>query len=268
MTAILLALGVSLAGFPVAQAHFQQIIPSTDVPEKGGKVALEMLFTHPMERGPVMEMKKPARFGAVTGGKTVDLSGTLKAVKKQGKTGWAGTLDIKAPGASVVFVEPQPYWEPGEGKYIIHYSKVVVDGFASGKGWDAMAGLPVEIEPLTRPTGLWAGNIFRGVVRHNGKPVPFAEIEVEFINDGAVKAPNDAFVTQVIKADGNGVFAYAMPRAGWWGFAALVDGENKMKSPDGKDAPVELGGLIWVKATAMTGGKHGKSATHNHGHKH
>ena len=98
--------------------------------------------------------------------------------------------------------------------------------------------------------------MFRGIVRRNGEPVPFAEVEVEYVNEGGVvKPPNDAFVTQVIKADAQGVFAYAMPRAGWWGFAALVEGEQKMKSPDGKDAPVELGGLIWVKATDMVGGK-------------
>ncbi|MCC2096694.1 MAG: DUF4198 domain-containing protein [Hyphomicrobiales bacterium] len=249
--AIIFAAGLSAAVGRDALAHFQEIIPSTDVPETTGQVTIAMQFTHPMERGPVMEMKKPKRFGAVTSGKLNDLSETLKPVKRQGKTAWTGAINIKAPGASVVFVEPQPYWEPGEGKYIVHYSKVIVDGFASGKGWDAMAGLPVEIEPLVRPTGVWVGNTFRGIVRHNGKPVPFAEIEVEFINDGSVKAPNDAFITQVIKADGNGVFSYAMPKAGWWGFAALVEGKETMKSPDGKDAPVELGGLIWVKATAM-----------------
>jgi predicted dehydrogenase len=93
------------------------------------------------------------------------------------------------------------------------------------------------------------------IVRKNGEPVPFAEIEVEYVNDGSVKAPNDAFVTQVIKADAQGVFAYAMPRAGWWGFAALMDDDKTMKSPDGKDAKVELGGLIWVKATDMTGAR-------------
>ena len=70
-----------------------------------------------------------------------------------------------------------------------------------------------------------------------------------------MKPPNDAFITQVIKADAQGVFAYAMPRAGWWGFAALVEGDEKMKSPDGRDAPVEMGGLIWVKATDMTGAR-------------
>ncbi len=114
-----------------------------------------------------------------------------------------------------------------------------------------MVGLPVEIEPLTRPTGLWTGNVFTGVVLKNGKPVPNAEIEVEYVNDGSVKVPNPTFVTQVLKADSNGTFSYAMPRAGWWGFAALTEGDKKMKRPDGSLAPVEVGGLIWVKATDM-----------------
>jgi len=78
--------------------------------------------------------------------------------------------------------------------------------------------------------------------------VPNAEIEVEFYNSGKkVKAPTDAHITQVVKADGNGVFSYAMPYAGWWAFAALIDDDVKIKK-DGKQYPVELGGLIWVKA--------------------
>jgi len=214
-------------------------------------VSLELEFTHPMERGPTMEMVKPKRFGVVIGGTTTALEGALKETKVDGKTAWTARYELKAPGAAVFFVEPAPYWEPAEGKYIIHYTKVIVDGFASGEGWDASANLPVEIEPLVRPTGLWTGNEFRGIVRKDGTPAPFAEIEVEYVNDGTVKAPNDAFVTQVIKADQNGVFSYAMPRAGWWGFAALLKGETRMKSPDGADVPVETGGLIWVKATDM-----------------
>jgi cobalt/nickel transport protein len=254
-TRLLLCGVFGLASY-AAQAHFQEILPNQDVLPNGGKVALDLVFTHPMEGGPTMEMKKPKRVGALINGKTVDLASSLKATKKQGATAWTLSHELKEPGAAVYFVEPEPYWEPGEGKYIIHYAKVVVDAFASGKGWDEKVGLPVEIEPLTRPTGLWAGNVFRGIVRRKGEPVPFAEVEVEYVNKGGVvKPPNDAFVTQVIKADAQGVFAYAMPRAGWWGFAALVEGEQKMKSPDGKDAPVELGGLIWVKATDMVGGK-------------
>ena len=57
--------------------------------------------------------------------------------------------------------------------------------------------------------------------------------------------------TQVIKADAQGAFSYTMPRAGWWGFAALVEGDEKLPGPDGKPAPVELGGLMWVKTVDM-----------------
>lgn len=235
-----------------ALAHFQEIIPSADVLPEGGKVSVELVFTHPMERGPVMEMAKPKRVGVFAAGKASDLLATLAAKTIDGKQTWAFEHELKAPGAVTYFVEPQPYWEPAEKKWIIHYAKVIVDAFASGEGWTAQVGLPVEIEPLSRPTGLWTGNLFRGVVRHKGKPVPFAEVEVEWMNDGSVKAPNEAFVTQVTRADQNGVFTYAMPRAGWWGFAALVDGPDA-KSPDGKPAKTELGGLIWVKATDMGG---------------
>ncbi|KAA5601815.1 DUF4198 domain-containing protein [Blastochloris sulfoviridis] len=248
MCAALLAAGAAAPAF----AHFQEILPSADVLPDGGKVTVDLVFTHPMERGPVMEMAKPKRVGVAAEGKTVDLLAALRATKIDGKTAWTLDHDLKAPGAVTFFVEPQPYWEPAEKKWITHYAKVIVDGFASGEGWTAQVGLPVEIEALSRPTGLWTGNLFRGLVRAKGKPVPFAEIEVEWVNDGSVTAPNDAFVTQVIRADQNGVFAYAMPRAGWWGFAALVDGPAA-KAPDGKPAKTELGGLIWVKATDMGG---------------
>ena len=53
-------------------------------------------------------------------------------------------------------------------------------------------------------------------------------------------------ITQVIKADANGVFTYSMPKAGWWGFAALNEDEKKIKH-NGKMYPVEIGAVIWVK---------------------
>ncbi|MCW2285363.1 cobalt/nickel transport protein [Rhodoblastus acidophilus] len=231
-----------------ALAHFQEIIPSADVLPEGGEVTLDLTFTHPMERGPVMEMARPKRVGALIDGKPVDLTSALTEKKLEGKTAWTLATKLDKPGAAVFFVEPQPYWEPAEKKWITHMAKVVVDSYASGEGWDKLAGLPVEIEPLTRPTGLWTGSLFRGIVRAKNKPVPFAEIEVEWANDGSVKAPNEAFITQKIKADQNGVFAYALPHAGWWGFAALIDGPAA-KAPDGGPAKTELGGLFWVKAT-------------------
>lgn len=246
--------GVVLAVAGLAQpvaAHFQEIIPSADVLPNGGAVELSLVFTHPFAGGPVMDMARPAAFGMMRGGAVTDLSGALVQGMTDGATSWTASVDLAEPGAAVIYVTPEPYWEPAEGKFIVHHAKVVVDSFASGEGWDAMVGLPVEIQPLTRPTGLWAGNAFAGIVLKGGAPVPFAEIEVEFINDSGIQAPNDAFVTQVIKADANGAFSYTMPRAGWWGFAALTEGAGTLPAPDGSQAPIEEGALIWVHATAM-----------------
>jgi cobalt/nickel transport protein len=233
-----------------ASAHFQELIPETDIlPDGTRSVRLDLAFTHPMARGPVMEMATPVRFGVAVGGRVETLMDRLKPRVADGRTAFSATYEVKAPGDYVFFVEPAPYWEAAEGKWIVHYAKVVVDA-GSATGWDKPAGLPVEILPLTRPYGLWTGNLFRGQVVKTGRPVPGAEVEVEWRNDGSVRAPSDPFLTQVVKADGQGVFAYAMPRAGWWGFAALVDGAPR-PGPGGKPAPVELGGVMWVKTVDM-----------------
>jgi cobalt/nickel transport protein len=234
-------------------SHFQVLVPSKDnVSPDDRTVELDILFTHPMEGGPVMEMGRPRQFGVVVAGKKTDLMSTLKARKVDGKTAYTASYEVKRPGDHVFYIEPAPYWEPAEQKMIVHYTKVVVNGMDSGEGWDEMVGFPVEIAPLVRPNGLWTGNVFRGVVTKGGKCVPFAEIEVEYRNvGGKVTAPCDAFITQVIKADAHGAFCYAMPRAGWWAFAALIDGDEKMKGPDGKLVDVELGALMWVRTVDM-----------------
>lgn len=233
-------------------AHFQVLLPPEDVVQQGRSVDLTLMFTHPMEQGPIMEMGQPVQFGVLVGGEKIDLRKELRAEKRDGKTIYTCQAPLRQPGDYVFYVEPAPYYEPAEKKWIIHYTKVVVSYAGAEEGWDALVGLPVEIEPLVRPYGLWTGNCFRGIVRRNGKPVPFATIEVEYYNEGQqVKPPNDAFITQVIKADAQGCFCYTIPRAGWWGFAALVEGDQKMQSPHGQMVPVELGGLIWVRAVDM-----------------
>lgn len=246
----------TLAASGPALGHFQELIPTTEVVASPAEATLDlqMTFTHPMARGPVMAMGEPVRVGVLTPTGPVDLKAALQPVSIDDKPAWSARYKLTAPGDHVFFVEPAPYWEPDEGVMIVHYTKTVVDGFGGGSGWDAMVGLPVEIEPLVRPYGLWTGNLFRGIVRRNGAPVPFAEVEVEWRNDGSVKPPADAFLTQVVKADGDGVFSYAMPRAGWWGFAALVEGDEPMPNPSGEPVPVEQGGLIWVRVRDFGGG--------------
>lgn len=240
----------------VASAHFAMIIPSKDVVGKEDKKEIGFLiqFTHPFEGGPVMQMDKPKKFGVVIGDRVTDLLDTLKEKKVEGKSTWETNFKITRPADYQFFLVPEPYWEPAEDKYIVHVTKIIIDALGAEEGWDtpiaATAGLPVEIVPLTRPYSLYAGNIFTGRVFKDGKPVADTEVEVEWWGKGKTKAPTDSHVTQVLKTDSNGVFSFAMPKAGWWGFAALMEADAPMKR-DGEDKKVELGAVLWVHAYPM-----------------
>ena len=233
-------------------AHFGMIIPSDDMVSKDDskKITLKVQFIHPME-GDYMDMDKPAQFGVLIQGKKVDLLNTLQEKKNNDCTTWETNYQIKRPADYIFYMEPQPYWEPAEDCFIIHYTKVIVNALGMEVGWDEEVGLKTEIIPLTRPYGLWTGNVFQGIVKVKGEAVPYAEVEVEYYNqDGKVKWPAEPMITQVIKADQNGLFTYAIPQAGWWGFAALNEDEEKIKH-DGEEKSVEIGAVFWVKAYDM-----------------
>lgn len=240
-----------------AQAHFQMIIPSDDMikQNESRNLSLDVMFWHPFE-GHGMSMVKPVQFGVLNDGKKTDLLSKLKAVKKKDRNGevkdsFAMNYSIKRPGDHIFFIEPKPYWEPAEESFIVHYTKVIVNAFGLEEGWDQEVGLKTEITPLTRPYGLYTGNVFQGIVKVKGLAVPFAEVEVEYYDEqGQLSVIADPMITQVVKADQNGVFTYAMPRAGWWGFAALNEDEKSM-THDGKQYPVEIGAVLWVKTHDM-----------------
>ncbi len=236
-----------------ASAHFGAIIPSDDIVSQNDEktITLNVRFFHPME-GNYMNMEKPSQFGVMHMGKKIDLVNTLKEKKVDNLSTWNAAYKINRPGDYTFYVEPKPYWEPAEDCFIVHHTKVCVNALGLEEGWADEIGLETEIIPLTRPYGLWSGNLFTGVVKLKGKPVPYAEIEVEYYNeDGKIKPPADPYITQVIKADGNGIFSYAMPKAGWWGFAALNEASWTMKGPDDKDKPVELGAVYWIRTREM-----------------
>ncbi len=238
----------SLGFSSTAIAHFGMVIPSDSmVMQKDNRtVNVTLSFSHPFEMIG-MELEKPKGFSININGKNSNLLGKLKTADVMGQTAWYLAYKIKRPGVYMFFMEPNPYWEPIEDCYIIHYTKTVITAFGDDEGWDAEMGLKTEIVPLSKPFGLYAGNVFQGIVKLDGKAVPYAEIEVEYYNkDGKAHAPTDYMVTQTIKADKNGVFTYAAPKAGWWGFAALTEADYKIKH-EGVDKDVEIGAVIWVK---------------------
>ena len=242
-----IAICFALSSSP-ARAHFGMVIPSDQMVMSGeGKsVHLNLMFWHPFE-GHGMELVKPKAFSVYTEGKSADLTAGLKEKKTDGHLTWETDYKVGRPGVYAFLMEPQPYWEPEEDCFIIHYTKAYVAAFGDDEGWDRPLGIKTEIVPVSKPYGLYAGNVFQGQVMLDGKPVPGAEVEVEYwAQGGPGKAPSDYMVTQTIKADQNGVFTYAAPKAGWWGFAALNTADYKLKH-DGQDKDVELGAVIWVK---------------------
>jgi len=246
----------------MACSHFGVITPSDGVITQGDpkEVTLQVKFIHPLE-GHYMEMEKPKSVGVFHGGRRIDLTMHLQPRKGKGPeqdrafTFWELEYLVNRPGDHTFYVEPAPYWEPAEDVYIVHYTKVCVHAFGLEQGWDEPVGLEAEIIPLTRPYGLWTGNVFTGQVLYRGKPVPHAEIEVEYLNESPgnpapVVPPDPPFTTQVLKADAQGIFTYAMPRAGWWGFAALLEAPWKLPHA-GEKKGVEIGAVYWVQTSDM-----------------
>lgn len=233
----------------MARAHFGMVIPSesTVMEQKDAALQLSLKFWHPFENIG-MHLEKPAEFSVYHDGKKTDLLPALKKGMEQDMTVWTGEYAVKRPGLYTFVMEPHPYYEKEEDCLIIHLTKVCVDAFGDDDGWDEPLGLKAEIVPLSRPGALYAGNVFQGRVLQNGKPVPHAEVEVEWFPGTAAKgvAPHDGLITQTVKADDAGVFTYAAPLPGWWGFAALLKGETKPVF-EGEEKDVELGAVFWAR---------------------
>ncbi len=234
-----LTLGLVLA----ANAHFLTFLSSSDnvSDKKNTKVDFDISFMHPFEQTG-MTMEQPKLFL-----NSLDKSIPVIESKKLNHKSWKSSYDLKSPGVYKFFVQPQPYFEPAEEKFISHVPKVVISSFGLEDGWDEPVGLKYEIIPMVKPFALYSGNLFQGKVLHDGKPASNVEVEVELYNEFGLKAPSDAHVTQVIKTDANGVFSFVMNHKGWWGFAALIE-EGELKHSDGKMYPIENGALMWIKA--------------------
>ncbi len=246
-----------------ASAHFQMIYTPESALEKAEAIDLKLVFTHPFEAGHTMDMGTPEQFFVVRKAKKQDLLDTLKPIQWTSLTNsgaaYETSCNLRGMGDNVFCLVPAPYYEAEEEVYIQQISKMVVNTAGFPTDWDAEIGLAAEIVPLDKPYALWTGNVFRGIVKSDGKPVPYAEIEVEYLNHeplmeydafaktAAVTAPQNAFVTMTIKANVNGEFAFGIPKAGWWGFCALGVG------PDTEHKGKELSqdAVIWVQARDM-----------------
>ena len=236
----------SLAASPLARAHFGMVIPSSNQVNQAQK-EIEILFSflHPFENK-AMDLEWPRNVFVSANGSQQDLKGLMLKTSLFDRQAWNLSYMPPRPGVYWFVMEPEPYWEPTEDIFIIHYTKTAVSAYGGDQGWDTPIGLKTEIVPLLRPFGNYAGNSFTGKVLVDNSPVPHSDVEVELYNQEGWVAPTDAHITQVVKTDENGVFSFTCPLPGWWGFSALTEADYSLKTEDGKEKRVEQGAVIWV----------------------
>ncbi|WP_068086569.1 DUF4198 domain-containing protein [Polycladidibacter stylochi] len=243
-----------------AQAHFQLAYTPVVNHEKAANVPVKLVFWHPFENGHVMDMGEPQKVYAVHRGKEIDLKSSLKPITFNGASNKAAAYDITLPvkrsGDYVLVVEPAPYYEESEDIYIQQITKSYINKNEMPTDWMEPQGLATEILPLNRPTNIIAGSTFTGRVLSAGKPVAGAEIEIEYMAaepDMAENKPQEPTASPmpggavVAISDDNGYFSFGIPKAGFWGFAAL--GVGPSKKHEGKELSQDA--VIWIRAFDM-----------------
>ncbi len=271
MKNIVLTLALTILWCSNSFAHFQMLYTPESALNTGSKIELRHVFTHPFADEHTMDMGKQhdskennpvEAFYVINKGKKKDLLGSLKAITWKGNhnsgAAYQSQYKAKRMGDHLFVMQPAPYYEANEEAYIQQITKMVINVAGAPTDWDKELGLKAEIVPLTKPYSIWTGSTFSGIVKSNGKPVPFAEIEVEFLNRDVdlaanamgkayVEAPHDSFVTMGIKADQDGKFTFGIPKAGWWGFCALGAGSDT----EYKGKELSQDAVIWVQAKDM-----------------
>ncbi|MGE3840765.1 MAG: DUF4198 domain-containing protein [Vicinamibacterales bacterium] len=252
-------------------AHFQLLYLADAAPERGLATEWLMLFSHPVHGGPNMDMGAPEDFYVVSqrgeaDPVTTQLKQYLEPIEWTGDNGTRRAYRARLPiavtrslGDYVFVLQPAPYYEQGEDKYIQQFTKTVMNVGGVPGNWGEPLGLPAEILPLNKPYANWTGGVFRGVVLSDGSPVPNAELEMEYINyppdlktlrfaaSPSVTLPQSSFGTLALRTNDRGEFTVGLPRAGWWGICAL--GVGPRTQHEGK--PLSQDAVIWVHVRDM-----------------
>lgn len=250
--------GAALALAPMtASAHFQLVYTPEVNLTKPGDVPLMLVFWHPFENGFVMDMGEPLAFYAVNRGKKIDLMDRLEPIAFAGiendAAAYTASVPVRRSGDYVLVIEPAPYYEESEDIYIQQLTKSYLNLNQLPTDWMEPQGLKTEIVPLNRPTNILAGSTFTGRVMANGEPVAGAEIEVEYMAaeprmgdnkpSEPVASPMPGGAVVAI-SDADGYFTFGVPKAGFWGFAALGSGPDT--EFEGKELSQDA--VLWVRA--------------------
>jgi cobalt/nickel transport protein len=256
-----LTLLVLLVGcVPLAQAHYNMLLPSTAFAKKGEKVTFTYEWGHPFEhelfdapRPQSLSVAKPNR-------EVVSLMDNLEK----------DTVNLPRGGTAVVYrvsftpdergdylfvLQTEPIWLEEEEIFVQDTVKVILHVQAQ-KGWERTLPRPMELKPLTRPYGLLPGVVFqaqawafketKGSEKKTPSPLGGIQVEIERYNSSPPREPlpADEFITRTTRTDPNGVVTTTLPEAGWWGLTAFrAAGTHERK---GKKYELRQRSTLWV----------------------
>jgi hypothetical protein len=210
-------------------------------------VAFGHPFAYTAEDMDLVQMFASIRYPLEEGGLTIrrEYLDTLRQVKFLKKNAWAGTISLPEPGLYQLVLETRPYWEEKQGIFLQQFAQTLVPVQGYEYGWEVPVGLKLEILPLTRPFGLLAPALFTGRVLLDGKSLPDTPVRIEYLNEDKRTAPSPYHQTQRVRTNAHGDFSFVCPHPGWWGFAAVTQGDP-LRGPDGQPKNTELSGVLWL----------------------
>lgn len=264
--ALALTLAAGLA--QTVQAHFLVMHTPEMLLSRSADIDMAIVFTHAFDGGPTMELSGLENFYAMQLKAGDEEMTRIDLMEYLTPIDWAdGDHTVQAYKANIpritmrslgdyqVVAQPEPYYEAEEDIYIQQITKVIMNVGGAPTNWDQTLGLPAEIQALGKPYINWEGGVFTGRVLSHDEPVAGAEIEIEYLNqhpnleaaaftDGPfIEAAGPGYEYVSVRSDENGYFTMGLPKAGWWGIAALGVGSDT--EHNGKEMSQDA--VLWLE---------------------
>jgi cobalt/nickel transport protein len=241
-------LSLTLIGTP-AWAHFNVLLPQAASAKRGEAVTLVYQWGHPYEH---QLFDAPAPQGLVVlrpDGQKTDLTKALEKITvpaggQKTVTAYEVRFTPDQRGDYLFLLNTPAIWMEEDQEFLQDTVKVVLHVQAQ-KGWDGVAGAPLEMVPLTRPYGLQPGLVFQAQALADAKPLAGTLVEIEHYNPATPKLlPPDEHITRTARTDPNGVVTATLTDPGWWCLTAQRDGGQR--EHNGKMYPVRRRTTFWV----------------------
>jgi nickel transport protein len=239
-----------------ASGHYNMLFPSAAAVKKGEVVEFTYQWGHPFEHE-LFDAPKPEKVNVLFPDLMThkDLTSSLQSFKQAGADGkdvacWKFNFTPSQRGDHSFFLATPPIWLDADKEFVQDIVRVNLH-VQTQNGWEADPGDGFRIIPLTRPYGLLSGMTFQGRVRRGGDGMEEVSplVEIERYNPAPPKdLPAEELITFTTRYDPNGVFTFAFPEAGWWGFTAQRSGGAQQRK--GKDYPLRQRLTLWIPVEA------------------